>query len=113
MHTYVDRSCSVLEGKYISIHLYSTHEKSVRTYVCTYAHIFAYGWSQEVRMYVRRCVLLYMHRHTHSLSIHRLRMRLKALQQVIESQNVRLAELQLSGGRAGEVREDTSTGQCE
>ena len=54
-----------------------------------------------------------MHRHTHSLSIHRLRMRLKALQQVIESQNVRLAELQLSGGRVGEVREDTSTGQCE
>lgn len=54
-----------------------------------------------------------MHTPTHSLSIHRLRMRLKALQQVIESQNMRLAELQVSGGRAGEVTEDTSTGQCE
>lgn len=45
--------------------------------------------------------------------IFRLRMRIKALQQVIESQNVRLAELQVAGGRDGEVREDTNTGQCE
>ena len=38
---------------------------------------------------------------------------MKALQQVIDSQNVRLAELQVAGGGAGEAREDTNTGQCE
>ena len=92
--------------------LLNTREKCLYIlYICMYVHISAYEWLQEVRMYVD--VYCYTCTDTHSLSIHRLRMRLKALQQVIESQNVRLAELQLSGGRVGEVREDTSTGQCE
>ena len=83
-HTYARESC--------------VHVPRVRTYV--------------VHMYIH--VLSHSLSHTHTPTpIFRLRMRIKALQQVIESQNVRLAELQVAGGRDGEVREDTNTGQRE
>lgn len=87
-HTFARKSC--------------VHVPRVRTYV---VHMY-------VRMYVHTLVLSLTPTHTPT-PIFRLRMRIKALQQVIESQNARLAELQVAGGRDGEVREDTNTGQRE
>ena len=71
----------------------------VSTYVCTY--------STYVRM-----SLLFMQYYYICVSVFRLRVRLKAMQEVIDSQNERLADLQVSS-QESLVREDTSTGQCK